>query len=166
MTEMRLNISDQPVPKEIMDIAMGVLADHTMKSGGSQPATEPFSVLAYIGQDLIGGLIGSVSYNWLHASIVWVREELRDQNIGTEVMQAAERRAHEMNLLIRRTHGRRRILQELGHVEFVELKNCSAWATVASGFSSICYSIHFSLSVLVHHMYGNGVNQDRAVSLC
>jgi hypothetical protein len=58
MTEIELKISDDPVPKDITDTAASILAEHTTKSGGLQPATKPFSVLAYMGQDLSGGLIG------------------------------------------------------------------------------------------------------------
>ena len=128
MTEIELKISDDPVPKEIMDTAVSILAEHTTKSGGSQPASKPFSVLAYIGPDLVGGLIGTVFYNWLYANIVWIRDDLRDQDIGTAVMQAAEQRARKMELsgihFWTQTWQAPGFYKTLGYAQFAELKNC------------------------------------------
>ena len=44
-------------------------------------------MLAYRGQELVGGLIGRTFWTWLYADSVWVEEKLRGQNVGTAIMR-------------------------------------------------------------------------------
>ncbi|MBM6582131.1 GNAT family N-acetyltransferase [Microvirga sp. BT689] len=39
---------------------------------------------------MVGGLIGSTSYGWLHVKMLWVAEELRGQGFGARIMAEAE----------------------------------------------------------------------------
>ena len=38
----------------------------------------------------IGGLTGSVLWDWLHIHVIWVSEELRKQGLGSKLMLAGE----------------------------------------------------------------------------
>jgi GNAT superfamily N-acetyltransferase len=98
MAELELKFSDEVVSDELRNAATNILIEHSIKSGGLAPGTKSFSVLAYISQDLVGGLIGNVAYNWLYAHIVWVEEPYRGRGIGATMMHATEKRAREMSL--------------------------------------------------------------------
>jgi GNAT superfamily N-acetyltransferase len=41
----------------------------------------------------VGGLIGNTHGNWLFVKYLWVREDLRGQNIGSELLKQAEETA-------------------------------------------------------------------------
>ncbi|WP_312502812.1 GNAT family N-acetyltransferase [Lacrimispora sp.] len=43
----------------------------------------------------VGGLIGNTHGNWLFVKYLWVREDLRGQNIGSELLKQAEETAKE-----------------------------------------------------------------------
>lgn len=43
----------------------------------------------------IAGLIGSTHGNWLQVEYLWVSQEIRHKNIGTELLQKAEKTAKE-----------------------------------------------------------------------
>lgn len=42
---------------------------------------------------IIGGLVGGTSYNWLLVKILWVQDAFQRQGIGRDLMQQAEARA-------------------------------------------------------------------------
>jgi GNAT superfamily N-acetyltransferase len=41
--------------------------------------------------NLVGGLIGSTSYGWLLIKMLWVMEALRDQGLGAQILERAEK---------------------------------------------------------------------------
>lgn len=90
MTEIELRFSEEAVSSGVRDEGDRVLTEHRQLTGGTFLEEKPFSVLAYRGQELVGGLVGKTFWNWLYADSVWVEEKLRGQNVGTTIMQAAE----------------------------------------------------------------------------
>jgi GNAT superfamily N-acetyltransferase len=42
---------------------------------------------------IVGGLIGNTYWGWLHVSILWMAEELRQHGYGRRLLQAAEHEA-------------------------------------------------------------------------
>ena len=46
-------------------------------------------------QNKVGGLIGDTRGNWLSVKYLWVSEELRGQNIGSQILKQAEKTAKE-----------------------------------------------------------------------
>lgn len=67
--------------------ALGVSIDHS-----------PFGMLAYMGETLVGSLIGKVFLNWLHVDMIWVQENLRRIGLGSKLMELAKVKAREMGL--------------------------------------------------------------------
>lgn len=54
--------------------------------------------------EIVGGLIGSVQWNWLHVSILWVGEELRGTGLGRELMLKAEAAARDCGCKYAKLH--------------------------------------------------------------
>lgn len=44
---------------------------------------------------LIGGLVGETGWQWLHVSLLWVRDEHRGRGVGRRLLRAAEAEARE-----------------------------------------------------------------------
>ena len=116
-----------PTSKEVMEAAIAVLRSHTLKSGGVVTEEKAFSILAYVEERIVGGLIGKVFWNWLYADLVWVDEEFRGQGIGSVVMRRAEERAIEMKLtaiyLWTESWQAPAFYSKLGYKQFVELRD-------------------------------------------
>jgi ribosomal protein S18 acetylase RimI-like enzyme len=127
MVELSIRTSDEECGKEIVGTALASLRKHTALSNGVLTKDEPFSVLAYADERLVGGLIGKVFWNWLYADLVWVDEEFRGRGIGSQVMKAAEVRALKMKLtgiyLWTATWQAPIFYKKLGYTQFVEFKN-------------------------------------------
>ena len=49
-------------------------------------------------QQIIGGLIGDISWGWLHVDVLWVDESYRQNSIGTALMDRAEAEARAMDV--------------------------------------------------------------------
>jgi GNAT superfamily N-acetyltransferase len=56
---------------------------------GDQPIKEIYAI-ALLDQQMIGGISGSISWDWLSVNIYWVSESFRKQKIGTRLLQALE----------------------------------------------------------------------------
>ena len=42
---------------------------------------------------ILGGLLGATAWDWLHISILWLHEDLRGQDLGSDLMRMAEAEA-------------------------------------------------------------------------
>jgi GNAT superfamily N-acetyltransferase len=52
----------------------------------------PIAVLARDAQRaLVGGAVGTINWNWLHISLLWVAESRRHAGLGSRLMAAIER---------------------------------------------------------------------------
>ena len=49
-------------------------------------------------RQIIGGLVGDISWGWLHVDILWVAESYRQNGIGTSLMDRAEAEASAMGV--------------------------------------------------------------------
>ncbi|MGA7796706.1 MAG: GNAT family N-acetyltransferase [Candidatus Acidiferrales bacterium] len=113
--------------KEATEAAIAALRSHSAKAGGVLTDEEPFSILAFAEERIVGGLIGKVFWNWLYADLVWVEEEFRGPGIGTNVMKRAEERAMDMKLtgiyLWTENWQAPAFYSRLGYKQFVEFRD-------------------------------------------
>jgi GNAT superfamily N-acetyltransferase len=127
MIGVSLKISDGPCPEEVRGAALASLRAHTLKAYGSLTEEKPFSILAFLEERLVGGLIGKIFWNWLYADIVWVEEEFRRRGVGSEIMRAAEARARQMNLsgiyLWTASWQAPLFYEKLGYTQFTEFRD-------------------------------------------
>jgi GNAT superfamily N-acetyltransferase len=86
----RIEISDTPDPQARNEIARAMLAYNETILG--PPGSRPLAVLARSddGADVIGGLWGRTSYEWLFIEILFLPEALRGDRIGEKLLRAAE----------------------------------------------------------------------------
>jgi len=49
-------------------------------------------------RQIIGGLVGDISWGWLHVDILWVAESYRENGVGTSLMDQAEAEAIAMDV--------------------------------------------------------------------
>ena len=77
---------------------------------------------------VLGGLFGHMEYNWLHLEQLYVDEEYRGHDIGTELMEIAETYAKEKCatgiVLETWSFQARPFYEKLGYEVFAELKDC------------------------------------------
>jgi GNAT superfamily N-acetyltransferase len=127
MAGLSIRASDDACEKGVMEAALASLRTHTERSNSVPADDKPFSVLAFMEERLVGGLIGKVFWNWLYADLVWVEEGFRGRGIGTDVMRAVEERARSMRLtgiyLWTETWQAPVFYEKLGYTQFVELKD-------------------------------------------
>jgi GNAT superfamily N-acetyltransferase len=127
MDGLSIRTSDEECAKEVIETALISLRKHTAISKGVLTKDVPFSVLAFMEERLVAGLIGKVFWNWLYADLVWVDEEIRRRGVGTQVMKAAENRALELKLtgiyLWTATWQAPTFYSKLGYTQFVEFTN-------------------------------------------
>jgi GNAT superfamily N-acetyltransferase len=127
MVGLSIRTSEDSYTKEVKETAIACLRRHAARSNGVLTEDKPFSVLAFMEERLVGGLIGNVFWNWLYADLVWVEEEFRGRGIGTDVMVTAEEQACKMKLtgiyLWTETWQAPSFYTKLGYAQFVEFKN-------------------------------------------
>jgi len=44
-------------------------------------------------QEVVGGVIGATFWNWFHVNLMWIREDLRGQGYGEQLLSLAEEEA-------------------------------------------------------------------------
>jgi GNAT superfamily N-acetyltransferase len=127
MAGLSIRVDDQTRTERALKLARACLAQHTESANGISADGKPFSVLAFMDQRIIGGLMGKVFWNWLYADLVWVEKDFRGRGIGGDVMNAAEQHARGMKLtgiyLWTETWQAPVFYQKLGYTQFVEFKD-------------------------------------------
>lgn len=58
-----------------------------------QDLHEPLNLLVREDDEISAGLLGGTYWGWLYVSILWVREDLRYQGLGSRLLQKAEQLA-------------------------------------------------------------------------
>lgn len=85
-------------------------------------------IYIYNDDAVLGGLFGHMEYNWLHLEQLYVDEEYRGKNIGTELMKSAEAYAKEKGAtgIVFETWSfqARPFYEKLRYEVFAELKAC------------------------------------------
>ena len=63
------------------------------------PPIEEYSFLVFKNQEIMGGIYGYMYYGCLYIDELWLHKDLREQGIGSKLMNAAEKLAVEKNCL-------------------------------------------------------------------
>ena len=75
-------------------IGRGV-GDFNTQQAGDQKFQRLCFVLHAPDQEIVGGVIGEVYYDWFHLDLLWVKEELRGRGYGRSLMTTVEDKARE-----------------------------------------------------------------------
>jgi GNAT superfamily N-acetyltransferase len=70
-------------------IGGGINAFNTQQAGDDKGQTLCF-VLQTADQEVAGGVIGATYWDWLYIDLMWIREDLRGQGYGQQLLQLAE----------------------------------------------------------------------------
>ena len=92
MTELRISLEENPDPADL-DVIERALVEHN--EARSEPRNySPLAIFLRNGEgQIVGGLRGLTVWGWLFVSQLWVAEDLRGQDYGTKLMEAAEQEA-------------------------------------------------------------------------
>ena len=87
-----------------------------------------YNFLAYMEDKLIGGAIGYIKYNWYFLDLLYVDEEYRGQDIGTELINQIEKLAQKEKLVGIRMETwnfqARGFYEKNGYIVYAEIKDC------------------------------------------
>lgn len=96
-------------------------------AGVAKVDKQPFAVMAYTGDRLAGGAIGSFYWGWLHIELLWTEEDFRGHGLGRAIMREAEAKAREMGLtgiyLWTQSWQAAGFYAKLGYEQFTEFKD-------------------------------------------
>lgn len=92
------------------------------------PNEEKNNFLAFDGGNLIGGAIGYIQYNWYFLDLLYIDEEYRGQDIGTNLLKQIEEFAKTKKLTGIRMETwdfqARGFYEKNGYTVFAEIKDC------------------------------------------
>lgn len=92
------------------------------------PTKKNRNFLAFDDNKLIGGAIGFVEYNWYFLDLLYVNEEYRGKNVGTNLIKKIEEYAIKEHLIGVRMETwdfqARGFYERNGYAVFAEIKNC------------------------------------------
>jgi GNAT superfamily N-acetyltransferase len=84
-----ISVEDEPSPADLRAIEDG-LNEHALPVT-RVPGFRRVAVLARDQQGaLVGGVVGTINWNWLHVALVWVSEPRRHTGLGTRLMDELE----------------------------------------------------------------------------
>ncbi len=95
--EIDIHQQDHPSKEDMTYVRQQFRAFNDQQSGIFP--SKDLHVFAYApDQHIIGGLLGDISWGWLHVDILWVDEAYRQDGIGTLLMDRAETEARTMGV--------------------------------------------------------------------
>lgn len=68
----------------------GGLTDFNTQQAGDDEGKNLCFVLQTPSGEIVGGVIGATYWNWLYINLMWIREDLRGQGYGQELLTLAE----------------------------------------------------------------------------
>jgi GNAT superfamily N-acetyltransferase len=89
---------DEPGESEWRTIGGGI-RDYNHQQAGDDKSQSLCFVLCTPDEAIVGGLIGSTYWNWLHVDLLWVRDELRGRGYGHRLLTVAEEEARRRGAL-------------------------------------------------------------------
>lgn len=122
--EPTLTVETQPSSADLEALANG-LTEHALPTTGRRGFL-PIAVFARdAGGGLVGGVSGTVNWNWLHISLFWVSSERRHGGLGSRLLRAIEAAAVERGCVYAHldtfSYQARPFYERHGYVLFAEL---------------------------------------------
>lgn len=77
------------------DVIGGALTDFNTQRAGDDEGRNLCFVLETPEGEIVGGVIGATYWDWLYINLMWVREDLRGQGYGRELLFKAEAEARQ-----------------------------------------------------------------------
>ena len=96
MAEIKIYVEENPAPADL-DVIERALVEHNEAKSEPRNRTPLTLFLRTAEGHIVGGLRGHTVWGWLFVSQLWVAEDLRGQDYGTQLMEAAECEAKARN---------------------------------------------------------------------
>src|SRR5437868_8653155 len=96
MRELNISVEENPAPDDL-DMLERALVEHNEARSEPRNYTPLALFIRTPGGQIVGGLRGVTVWGWLFVSQLWVAEELRGQDYGAKLMEAAEQEARSHN---------------------------------------------------------------------
>ena len=77
------------------DAIGGGLTDFNTRQAGDDKGKNLCFVLQTPEWKIVGGVIGATYWDWLYVNLMWVREDLRGQGFGRQLLEKAEAEARQ-----------------------------------------------------------------------
>jgi ribosomal protein S18 acetylase RimI-like enzyme len=71
----------------------GGISEFNTQQAGEDNGKNLCFVLRSPDDEVVGGIIGSTHWNWLYVNLMWIREDLRGQGYGEQLLALAEEEA-------------------------------------------------------------------------
>lgn len=75
------------------EIIGGGISDFNTQQAGDDNGTNLCFVLQTPEGEIVGGVIGATYWDWLNVNLMWIREDLRNQGYGRQLLEKAEAEA-------------------------------------------------------------------------
>ena len=72
------------------EVIGGGLTEFNAQQAGDDAGKNLCYVLQSASGEIVGGVIGATYWNWLYINLMWVREDLRGQGYGQQLLTLAE----------------------------------------------------------------------------
>ena len=92
--EYRIAYVDNP-EESAWGIIGGGLSKYNQQQTGDQKFQRLCFVLQAPDQEIVGGALGELYWEWFHLELLWVKEELRGQGYGYRLLMRAEEEARQ-----------------------------------------------------------------------
>jgi ribosomal protein S18 acetylase RimI-like enzyme len=91
-TTYKINYEEKPE-----DSAWGIIGRGVALYNRDQAGDNKFQRLCFVlqgpDQEIVGGILGETYWDWFYLDLLWVKEELRGQGFGSQLMAQAEEEA-------------------------------------------------------------------------
>lgn len=84
-----INIETEPADNDVRVLMNGIHDHNTQHSGDSEARLLAFFLRNQNGE-VVGGVYGWTAFGWLKIDVLWVKEELRGQGFGKQLLAEAE----------------------------------------------------------------------------
>ena len=84
--EFEIKYLEQPA----WEVISGSLTEFNTQQAGDDAGKNLCYILQSPSGEIVGGVIGATYWNWLYINLMWVREDLRGQGYGQQLLTLAE----------------------------------------------------------------------------